>query len=221
VGGRIDPTDRLRPVSHAEAGEWDLRRFCRECSPLGADLSRLDDWWVGEQYTGPTWDLLAECTITGEPGFLLVEAKAHESELQSSGKLQSEAASAQSNENHGRMTESLARTEMWFRAKVGTDSNISAASHYQLANRLSAAEALASCGVPVILMYLGFVGDTYFKSDYFRDDAHWQEAMRGYTAGVVPPGWIGTTTAHEDGGSVTMVVRSLPIQQVSGPKSPD
>lgn len=215
VGGRVDPSHRIRPVSHVEPGEWDLRRFCRECAPQGADLARLDEWWVSEQYTGPTWDLLAECTLNGRPGILMVEAKAHESELQLHGKLQSADASEQSNANHARISESLARTQAWFRRAVDTESNISAASHYQLANRLSGVEALASCGVPAILMYLGFRGDTYFKSDYFRDDDHWQQVMLGYIAGVVPAGWIGQTTAHERGGSVTMLIRSLPILQVS------
>jgi len=69
--------------------------------------------------------------------------------------------------------------------------NIGVSSPYQLANRLSAAEVLASCRVPVLLLYLGFIGDTYFKSDYFRDDAHWQRTMHAYTARVLPEGWIG------------------------------
>jgi len=122
VGGRVDRSHRMRPVSHADSGEWDLRRFCRECPAAGADLADLDNWWVSEQYTGPTWDLLSECTINGEAGFLLVEAKAHESELQLQGKWQSSTASEQSNENHRRISESLAASEAWFRANVGGES---------------------------------------------------------------------------------------------------
>jgi hypothetical protein len=44
---------------------------------------------------------------------------------------------------------------------------------------------VASVGVPVLLLYLGFIGDTYFR-DYLRDADHWQQLMRGYLQGVVP-----------------------------------
>ena len=98
-------------------------------------------------------------------------------------------------------------------------SNISIASHYRLANRLSGAEHWL-LRRPAILMYLGFIGNSSFKSDYFRDAAHWQRVMREYIAGVVPEGWIGQTTAHERGGSVTMLIRSLPILQVSAEPQP-
>ena len=84
-------------------------------------------------------------------------------ELQLQGKLQSAAASEQSNANHAKISESLERTQAWFRTTVDAASNISIASHYQLANRLSGAEALAARGVPAILMYLGFIGDTVLQ----------------------------------------------------------
>ena len=82
VGSRVDPSHRIRPVSHLDPGEWDLRRFFWKRSSR-ANLARLDDWWVSEQYTGPTWDLLAECAMNGNPGILIVEAKAHHQVLQS------------------------------------------------------------------------------------------------------------------------------------------
>jgi hypothetical protein len=105
-------------------------------------------------------------------------------------------------------------TERWFRANIHPSCSISVDRHYQLANRLSAAERLASCGVPVVLLYLGFTGDTYFEADYLRDDAHWQRVMGVYVLGTVPLWWPGTTTPHERG-SVTMLIRSMPAREVS------
>lgn len=88
-------------------------------------------------------------------------------------------------------------------------------SHYQHANRLSAAETLASCGLPVILLYLGFTGDTYFR-DYLRDEGHWQRVMGASLDDVVPLSWPGTTTLHgPSGGSVTLLIPSVPAAEVS------
>lgn len=219
VGGVVSGASRMRPASHDDAGEWDVRRFCRACVPDRVDLTPLGEWWVSEEYRGPTWDLLAECSIRGRPGFLLVEAKAHESELQQAGKDVASDASDQSRENHRRISASLERTERWFKNSVDPGCAISVASHYQLANRLSAAEALASCGVPVVLIYLGFTGDEYF-GDYIKDDAHWQRVMGAYLEGVVPLAWPGTTTPHlPSGGSVTLLIRSIPADEAS--KRPD
>lgn len=211
----VGPQHKIRPQSATDTEEWDLRRFCRDCAPAGVALKGIEEWWASEAYKGPTWDLLAECTVRGTPGFLLIEAKAHESELQRAGKPESDTASAQSKANSQRIKDSLARTEQWLRANVSATCRTRADSHYQLANRLSAAEALASCGVPVVLLYLGFTGDTYFKDDYLRDDLHWQRVMGAYIDGVVPLWWPGHTTPHTEGGSVTMLVRSLPVREVS------
>lgn len=211
----IEPHHRMRPHGQSDTEEWDLRRFCRDCAPAGTALGGIEGWWVSDEYKGPTWDLLAECTIRGTPGFLLVEAKAHESELQRQGKPVPAAPSDQSKANLKRIEDSLARTEQWLRANVAPSCRTRVDSYYQLANRLSAAEALASCGLPVVLLYLGFTGDTYFRDDHLRDDPHWQRVMGAYLDGVAPLWWPGQTTPHASGGSVAMLIRSLPATQVS------
>jgi hypothetical protein len=48
-----------------------------------------------------------------------------------------------------------------------------------------------------------------------RDDLHWQRVMGAYLEGVAPLWWPGQTTAHASGGSVTMLIRSLPATHVS------
>lgn len=87
--------------------------------------------------------------------------------------------------------------------------------HYQLANRVAYAWKLADLGLPVVLLYLGFTGDTYFDADYIRDDAHWQRVIGGYMQGVVSQQFPERVHTLASGGSVQMLVRSLPVAEVS------
>ena len=50
--------------------------------------------------TTPNWDITSTCTVRGEPGLLLVEAKAHAVALDLRGKRLNRAASLNSQENH-------------------------------------------------------------------------------------------------------------------------
>jgi hypothetical protein len=203
-----------RPLGESEPQEYDVRSFCREYPPMGVELRALKDWWVAEEFTGPTWDLLAQCSVAGRPGLLLMEAKAHESELDWGGKRLAIEASAQAKANHARIEKCIAEAEKWYRRTVSAQCHITATSHYQLANRLAAAEVLARCGVNAILVYVGFTGDTYF-SDYLRGETHWHRCMGAYLHGVLPLSWTSTRTQHEGGGSVSLVVAALPVARVS------
>jgi hypothetical protein len=160
------------------------------------------------------WDLIVECERDGRPAIAIVEAKAHEGELDWGRKPLAMTASEQSQRNHDRIVASLRATQMWFREKVDPDARISAESHYQLANRLATAHVLAECGYHAVLVYLGFTGDTYFR-DYLRDSDHWQRAIGAYLRNVVPLHWPGTVTHHESGGSLTMLIAALPVTEVS------
>ncbi|MCZ2112928.1 MAG: hypothetical protein LC131_03705, partial [Anaerolineae bacterium] len=86
--------------------------------------------------------------------------------------------------------------------------------HYQLSNRIAWAWKMAACGVHVVLMYLGFTGNTYFAADFLRDDAHWQTLMKTYLAAVAPPRFA-ATALEIGGGSLRFLARSLPVRSVS------
>ncbi len=141
-------------------------------------------------------------------GLLLVEAKAHESGLDWKGKraLSAETDSPQAWANDGRIRAAIAEAQDWF-SQVAGPTALTADSHYQLANRLASAYKVASVGVPVRLLYLGFIGDTYFD-DYLRDADHWQQLMRGYLQGVVPSDLPGRALPHTSGGSLLSLERS-------------
>ena len=73
---------------------------------------------------------------------------------------------------------------------------------------------MASVGVPVLLLYLGFIGDTYFR-DYLRDADHWQQLMRRYLQGVVA---VVTQSSEfkKFGGHAGSCRRSVDIRKTGG-----
>lgn len=219
----IQPTDHWQPSGRMvldKRREWEIPVFCgKHCGDL-ANLDVLKDWWLppqadGRTRKGATWDLLSTCTIEGKKGILLVEAKAHEDELDDSGKPLSRTASVQSKLNHEHVRRNLREVSDRLNESADGVFALTIDSHYQLANRIAWAWKLADCGIPVVLLYLGFLGDTYFRSDYLTDADHWQRAMGAYLRGVVPLGFPGTPIAGRNGGTFTLLVKSFHIAEVS------
>jgi hypothetical protein len=149
----------------------------------------LVDWWLVHKRVAnvPNWDLLATCSFRGQPGLVLVEAKAHEKELLPAGKALSPHASANSRENHDRIGEAIDEAcQALDRIVPGVQ--ISRKSHYQLSNRVAWAWKLASLGTPTILLYLGFIGDRGIDDvgPHFTSDGHWHQAVREHMKPVLP-----------------------------------
>ena len=210
----IGGMDVYRPVSTKEPDEYTLRMFLQNMHWFDEyDLSGFDAWWVPEEYKNPTWDMLCTGTIQGKRGLILVEAKAHLSELKEDGKELASGASAQSQANHNRIYECIAEASHALDAALPGSVNLSVNSHYQLANRIASAWKLASCGLPVVLLYLGFTGDTYFN-DCFREDAEWQNVMADYLKGVFPHECVNTPFLI-DGTPMSILIRSQQIKTVS------
>ena len=154
---------------------------------------QLSDWWLVHKRGAnvPNWDLAATCSIGGRRGLVLVEAKAHENELSPAGKELKADASANSQENHewiGQAIEEAREALDRIMPGVGISRDI----HYQLSNRIAFAWKLASLGIPTILVYLGFIGDTGIQDlgPYFESESHWQETVRNYVAQVLPSGFL-------------------------------
>jgi hypothetical protein len=213
-GVSVSPAHPCRPRGHHDPEEWTLRAFCRtHCQQL-MDYRSFAGWWVPERYTNPTWDLLSICSVNGRTGILLVEAKAHEAELDWGPKPLPKSASEQSRRNHERIRTCIEEARAWLDAMVGGGVTISADSHYQLSNRVSSAWKLAACGLPTVLLYLGFTGDTSFDH-HFVDADHWQRCMGAYLHGVLPQSLPGCVLHHPSDGSFLLLVNSLPIVTVS------
>jgi hypothetical protein len=215
AGVALTAQDARQPVGCTDPAEWELPRFCQtHCTSwLDADTA-FTGWWVHHDGTLPTWDLISTCQIEGRPGLLLVEAKAHESELDRRGKALAETASRESKENHSAITQCIERVCASMRVAVDSRIAVTASSHYQLSNRIAWAWRVSERGVPVVLLYLGFLGDSYF-ADGFVDDGHWQRTLGAYIDGVVPLGLPGHTIKPPGGGFFLMLSKSLPVSEVS------
>jgi hypothetical protein len=128
---------------------------------IGAILTQeiqmtLWSWWLKEGDRGtktPTWDLISTCSINDRPGLLLVEAKAHTGENSAQGKRKDDKTNFANHENIQFQID-VARTKLEELTRL--DWGIKRDSYYQLSNRFAWTWKLASLGVPVVLLYLGF-----------------------------------------------------------------
>jgi hypothetical protein len=154
----------------------------------------LSDWWLIHKAGAntPNWDIALHCNIENRPGLVLVEAKANWPELSSDGKILKVKASSKSRDNHERIRLAIGEAQRgWKELDAGV--NITLDTHYQLANRLAFAWKIASLGVPVVLVYLGFLRDSGITDagKPFVDASDWQLAFGRYTNGVVPASLFG------------------------------
>lgn len=182
-----------RPRGHEDSAEARLEDYGKQLIPGAGCWDDLAAWWLLHQRGAntPNWDLVVACTIAGQPGLALVEAKAHERELDCGGKHSDPNVSANSAANHERIGRAITEASNALDAII-PGVQISRDPHSQLANRVAYSWKLASMGVPIVLIYLGFTGDsgTADVGPPLRDLGHWQSVMYSYTAGVLPEGFI-------------------------------
>ena len=162
----------------------------RQNDLVSPDVSRqLRSWWLavtrGNPMT-PSWDLGATCTVGDEKGLLLVEAKAYARELKAAGK--EAPGSRNGGKNHERIGAAIAEANEGLRLVNGRPWALSRDSHYQLPNRFAWAWKLASLGIPVVLVYLGFL-NAVEMTDRGRPSS-WTTATASSTGG---PGANGST----------------------------
>lgn len=147
----------------------------------------LKDWWlaVARGANTPNWDLASTCTIRGRQGLLLVEAKAHGNELSAAGK--SLPTSANGWKNHEQIAMAIAGANSALKHATSGDWSLSRDDSYQLSNRFAWAWKIVSLGVPVVLLYLGFLRAEEMAGNGtpFRTHHDWDNALRDHATGVV------------------------------------
>jgi hypothetical protein len=142
------------------------------------DQRAVTRWWI-EVLDGantPNWDLVATCKIGGRDGLVLVEAKAHETELKDN-----DNCGAKNKQNRNRISKAIAEAS----SSLGKGWSLEADNCYQLSNRLAWAWKIASLGKPVVLVYLGFL-DAREMPEPFKDGGAWEGKLREYAKGRVP-----------------------------------
>jgi len=215
-GATVSETDVYQPRGYTDPTEMELRDFGPKYLADLINWSLIRKWWPDRPARSPQWDLLITCTAAAKRGLVLVEAKAHEAELEWGGKSVKEGPSEDSLHNHQRIGECIAEACRSLNEKM-PGVNIQRDNHYQLANRVAFTWKLAQCSMPVVLLYLGFLGDTGISEVGvpFRDNDRWQRVMEFYMQGVLPQSFPETQLEFESGGSMIMSVRSLRVMEVS------
>jgi hypothetical protein len=80
---------------------------------------------------------------------------------------------------------------------------------------VAAAYLVASCGLDAVLLFLGFTGDVFYEEP-FADAEAFAVRIREHLAPVVPAEVLGRRVPHKSGGSLTVIIGSLPVQEPSG-----
>ena len=145
---------------------------------------QLRKWWlaVPRGANTPNWDIASTCTIKGQRGLLLVEAKAHSAELRESGSF-----SSGNPDNRERIRLAITEATAGLQAATRGPWKLSPDTHYQLSNRFAWSWKLASLGIPVVLLYLGFLNaeDMADRGQVFGSEGQWETSLRAYSQGVV------------------------------------
>lgn len=177
------------PCGYGKPNEAKLDTFGPVVMPEKPVWERFQDWWLVHKRGAntPNWDIASTCLIEGHKGMVLVEAKANWLELGYQGKPLAQGASVRSLENHQKIGDAISEACLGWRS-IDPRMNISRDTHYQLSNRLAFTWKLATFGIPVVLVYLGFTRDEGIRDAGapFVDDADWHEAFNGYCKDVVP-----------------------------------
>lgn len=143
-------------------------------------------WWLAVRRGAntPNWDIACRTTIDGLEGLVLVEAKAHSNEIKNDGKPAGGNAA-----NHERITAAIAEASDSLNV-LSPGWALSADHCYQLCNRFAWAWKIASLGVPVLLVYLGFLNAEEMADvgEPFADHGSWERLVREHGRAVVPPG---------------------------------
>lgn len=164
-------------------------------------------WWLAVRpgANTPNWDIASTCMVGSRPGLILVEAKAHHGELESNEKPKDG-----NPQNDVRIRAAIAEANDKLNA-IMPDWHLTADSHYQLCNRFAWAWKVASLGIPVVLVYLGFLNVTDMPGCVvFRTAKEWTDAVYKHADKIVPrDAW--EKSIDIDGTPLIPLTRSWPV----------
>ena len=172
-----------KPVKE-EDGSWDTTpsdetQLDKENSLVCSKTKeRLWKWWLEIHTTTPSWDIASTCRINGMQGLILVEAKAHKTEL-----TDPDDCSSRNPENIKQISKAISEASRSLQAKTGSRWKLSPERYYQLSNRFAWSWKLATLKIPVVLVYLGFLNACEMdspKTELFRSEPEWQRVLKTY-----------------------------------------
>jgi len=207
-------TDHWAPAGFTRSDELELG--AAEDFLTSPQRQLLTGWWldVARRARTPTWDIISTCTVGGRAGLVLVEAKAHAAEMSHEGKPVPRTENGL--RNHTRVASAVSESSIQLNA-VSPGFSLSISSHYQLCNRFAWSWKLASMGIPVVLVYLGFLNTedmAHRGREIFESASAWESAVHNYADGIVPgPAW--ERSLDIGGTPVIPLIRSMDMRWLS------
>lgn len=207
---QVSVEDRWAPRGFLQPDEAKLGETAGFVSEAGR--AALTNWWLARsgRANTPNWDLVSTCRIHDRDGLVLVEAKAHEGEL-------SDDRCGASPENLKQIEKALAEASIAWNV-LASGVALSTSSHFQLSNRFAFAWKLATMGIPVMLIYLGFL-DAHEMDEGgrvpLRNHAQWRRRVLARSKGIVPED-VWERTFDVNGTPLTVAIRSAMVGICAG-----
>lgn len=174
----VSPLDRHMPEEFSRPDEAKLGSENADRFLDRARSEQAVDWWLAAPARAniPNWDLVSTCKVGGRDGLILVEAKAHRSELK-----ENDRCGSKNKRNQQRISAAIKEAN----DALGDGWRLSTDRCYQLSNRFAWAWKIASLGKPIVLVYLGFLGALEMNQPFSsRED--WESCVLKHANHCVP-----------------------------------
>jgi hypothetical protein len=188
--GKVDITDRWMPHGFTDIAEAQLGRVGDLVSPAVGQA--LVHWWLAIPGGAriPHWDIASTCTVEGKPGLLLIEAKAHDEELikEEVGKRRERNETSGQRRNREQIRTRMHESNAGLVSSTRSEWALSIEHHYQMSNRFAWAWKLTELGIPVILIYLGFLNaiEMSDRGVPFHNHKSWEELVLAHSNPLFP-----------------------------------
>ena len=188
----VAPSDRWMPQGFEHTKEATLPEAERL---LTADVRlELHRWWLSVASNNartPNWDVAGTCTVEGKAGIVLIEAKAHDRELikEETGRKNIKApVFGSARRNLLRIDWAIRDASAALAENTGLTWALSRDWNYQMSNRFAWAWKLTDLGIPVVLVYLGFLGASEMrdKGNPLVDAADWETVVKRHSQALFP-----------------------------------
>lgn len=176
---------RYYPQDDIGIGEY---RFSDKNGLVDSALRRkLIKWWLDiDKETNrqiPNWDFACDAIINGKKGLMLVEAKSYREEL-----IHHDPWTVVSEHSKHAISTAIMEANDDLN-KIHKGFNLNWVSHYQLSNRFAWSWKLASEGIPVVLIYMGFLNCEEMTAEgrsILRTKEDWSKLFRDDLNHVIP-----------------------------------
>jgi len=197
--GEVLATDSWMPEGFAQCDEAQLHTSERIITDPKLRTSLLS-WWLAvpgaRRTTTPNWDIASTCSVRGKRGLLLIEAKAHDAELRNEergkplGAEDGKGVSVDSRRNHLKIGGCIQDASLALSEQTRLAWALSRDWNYQMANRYTWAWKLTELGIPVILIYLGFIGCEEMRKGSAQkpiaDKEDWERMVQAHSQLLFP-----------------------------------